>query len=156
MDNRSRTFAVLHIAVLLAGATGLFGRFISMGGLPLVWYRIMVAVVTMTAAMFALKRVHRIALKDVLPILGCGFLLAFHWVAFFASIKASNVSVGVVCIATSCFFTLCFQPLLAGKKVRLADVLVSFITILGVVLIVSIDIRYRAGILVGVVSAAID
>lgn len=155
MDNRSRTFAVLHIAVLLAGATGLFGRYISMGGLPLVWYRIMVAVITMTIAMFALKRLRRIAFRNVLPILVCGFLLAFHWVAFFASIKASNVSVGVVCIATSCFFTLCFQPFLAGKKVRFADILVSFITILGVMLIFSLDIRYRTGILLGLLSAAI-
>lgn len=43
----NRTLVILHIAVLLAGWTGLFGRLISLGGLPLVWYRMMVSVVVL-------------------------------------------------------------------------------------------------------------
>ena len=39
----NRTLIILHIAVLLAGWTGIFGRLISLGGLPLVWYRMMVS-----------------------------------------------------------------------------------------------------------------
>ena len=40
----TKTLILLHTAVFLAGWTGIFGRLISLGGLPLVWYRIMVSV----------------------------------------------------------------------------------------------------------------
>lgn len=35
------TLILLHLAVFLAGWTGIFGRLISLSGLPLVWYRIL-------------------------------------------------------------------------------------------------------------------
>ena len=44
------------------------------------------------------------------------------------------MSVGVACIATSCFFTLIFNPLFNRRKIALREVLVSFITIVGVLL----------------------
>ena len=47
----NRTLIILHIAVLLAGWTGIFGRLISLGGLPLVWYRMMVSVVVLSLVM---------------------------------------------------------------------------------------------------------
>ena len=46
--NNSRTLLLLHLAVFLAGWTGIFGRIISLSGLPLVWYRMAVSVVTLT------------------------------------------------------------------------------------------------------------
>ncbi len=46
--NNSRTLLLLHLAVFLAGWTGIFGRLISLSGLPLVWYRMAVNVVTLT------------------------------------------------------------------------------------------------------------
>ncbi len=46
--NNSRTLLLLHLAVFLAGWTGIFGRLISLSGLPLVWYRMAVSVVTLT------------------------------------------------------------------------------------------------------------
>ena len=46
--NNSSTLLLLHLAVFLAGWTGIFGRIISLSGLPLVWYRMAVSVVTLT------------------------------------------------------------------------------------------------------------
>lgn len=155
MSERNKTLIGLHIAVLLAGATGLFGRFISLGELPLVWYRVIVSGLTLAAVLAATGHLHRISLKAVMKIAGCGMLLAVHWVAFFASIKHSNVSVGVVCIATSCFFTTIIDPLINRKRFSPVDMLISFITIAGILLIFSLDIRYRTGILLGLLSAAI-
>lgn len=38
-DNRNnRVLWILHTAVFLAGWTGIFGRLISLAGLPLVWH----------------------------------------------------------------------------------------------------------------------
>lgn len=93
--------------------------------------------------------------RAALMIAGCGVLLGIHWVAFYASIQASNVSVGVACIATSCFFTAIFDPIINRHKVSWKDFLISFIAIAGILLIFSLDVRYRLGIALGLLSAAV-
>ena len=146
---------LLHTGVFLAGWTGIFGRLISLSGLPLVWYRIMVSVVTLALVLAVMKRLHRPGWKAIAMIAGCGAILALHWVAFYASIQSSNVSIGVACIATSCFFTTVLDPLINRKRMSWVEVLISFIAISGVLLIFSLDVRYRLGIALGLLSAAL-
>lgn len=158
-DNRlgkeTKTLILLHTAVFLAGWTGIFGRLVSLGGLPLVWYRMMVSVVTLALIQAVARKLHRLSWKAFAMIAGCGGILALHWVAFFASIQASNVSIGVACIATSCFFTTLMDPLINRKRISWMEVLISFIAIAGVLLIFSLDVRYRLGIALGLLSAAL-
>lgn len=104
-EKNVHTLILLHLAVFLAGWTGIFGRLITLSGLPLVWYRMLVSVVTLFLVLLAMRRFHIPKGKDLTRICACGFILATHWVAFYASIQASNVSVGVACIATTSFFT---------------------------------------------------
>ena len=151
----STTLVVLHLAVFLAGWTGVAGRLITLGGLPLVWYRMTVSVATLLLVLALGGRLHRIGWRALLKIGGCGVLLALHWVAFFASIQSSNVSIGVVCVATSCFFTSLFNPLINRKRLSWVEVLISFISIAGVLLIFSLDVRYRLGIVLGLTCAAL-
>lgn len=92
MKEKTITLIILHVAVFLAGWTGIFGRLVSLDGLPLVWYRMMTSVVVLTAVLGFMRRLHRTPVRAILKIGGCGVLLALHWVAFFASIQASNVS----------------------------------------------------------------
>lgn len=151
----TRTLILLHTAVFLAGWTGIFGRLISLGGLPLVWYRIMVSVAALAIVLALMGRLHKVGWAAFARIAGCGGILALHWVAFFTSIQASNVSIGVACIATSCFFTTLLDPLINRKRISWIEVLISFIAISGVLLIFSLDIRYRLGIALGLLSAAL-
>ncbi len=154
-DSPAKTLVLLHTAVFLAGWTGIFGRLISLGGLPLVWYRMMVSVPVLALVLALMGRLHRVSARAFAHIAGCGGLLALHWVAFYASIQASNVSIGVACIATSCFFTALLDPLLNRKALSWTEVFLSFIAIAGVLLIFSLDIRYRFGIALGLLSAAL-
>ena len=155
MKEKTLTLIILHIAVFLAGWTGIFGRLISLGGLPLVWYRMMTSVVVLTAVLALMRRLHKTSLRAVMKICGCGILLALHWVAFFASIQASNVSIGVAFVATSCFFTTLFDPLVNRKRVQWKNILLSFIAIAGILFIFSIDVRFRLGIALGLLCAAL-
>ena len=155
MRQLRRPLILLHTAVFLAGWTGIFGRLITLGGLPLVWYRIMVSVTVLAAVLWLTGRLHRLPWKSFARIAGCGGILALHWVAFYASIQASNVSIGVACIATSCFFTTLLDPAINRKRISWIEVLISFIAISGVLLIFSLDIRYRLGIALGLLSAAL-
>lgn len=155
MKEKTFTLIILHIAVFLAGWTGIFGRLISLGGLPLVWYRMITSVIVLFAVLAFMKRIHKTGWKGVMKICGCGVLLALHWVAFFASIQASNVSIGVACVATSCFFTTLFDPLVNQKRFQWKNILLSFIAIAGILFIFSIDVRYRLGIALGLLCAAL-
>ena len=149
----TKILILLHTAVFLAGWTGIFGRLISLGGLPLVWYRIMVSVVVLTITLALTGRLRKVRGKAFAMIAGCGGFLALHLVSFYASIQASNVSIGVACIATTCFFTTLLDPLINRKRICWIEVLISFIAISGVLLIFSLDIRYRLGIALGLLSA---
>ena len=155
MGKETKTLILLHTAVFLAGWTGIFGRLITLGGLPLVWYRMMVSVATLGLILALACRLHWLSRNSFLLIAGCGGILALHWVAFYASIQASNVSIGVACIATSCFFTTLLDPLINRKRIAWTEVLISFIAIAGVLLIFSLDVRYRLGIALGLLSAAL-
>lgn len=155
MKEKTITLIILHIAVFLAGWTGIFGRLISLGGLPLVWYRMMASVVMLFAILAFMKKTHKTSLKSVMKICGCGVLLAVHWVAFFGSIQTSNVSIGVACVATSCFFTTLFDPLVNKKRFQWKNILLSFIAIAGILFIFSIDVRFRLGIALGLLCAAL-
>lgn len=155
MKEQTRTLVILHTAVFLAGWTGIFGRMISLGGLPLVWYRMMISVATLVAVLALTHRLHKVGWRAILQIACCGILLALHWVAFFASIQTANVSIGVACIATTCFFTALFDPLINRKRASWPEILLSFLSIAGVLLIFSLDIRYRLGIALGLLSAAL-
>jgi drug/metabolite transporter (DMT)-like permease len=115
----------------------------------------MTSVVVLAAVLAVMRRLHRTGLRAVLKIGGCGILLAMHWVAFFASIQASNVSIGVACVATSCFFTTLFDPLVNRKRIQCKNILLSFIAIAGILFIFSIDVRYRLGIALGLLCAAL-
>ena len=154
-NTKTRTLLLLHLAVFLAGWTGVFGRLISLDGLPLVWYRVLVSLPSMLAVLALTGRLHRSARSAALRCAGLGVLLSLHWVAFYESIQASNVSVGVACIATTCFFSSLFEPILTGRRIQWVELLISFIAIAGILLIFSLDVRYRTGILWGLASAAV-
>ena len=49
MREKTLTLIILHVAVFLAGWTGIFGRLITLGGLPLVWYRMITSVIVLAS-----------------------------------------------------------------------------------------------------------
>ena len=88
-ENNPHNYLRLHIGILLAGATGIFGRIIALTEIPLVWYRMLIAAIVLWIVM---RMNHRVSIPErhqLARIAGCGILLAIHWVLFYASIKAS-------------------------------------------------------------------
>ena len=142
-------FIKLHISIILAGATGIFGKLISLNEALLVWYRMMLASLLFLLVLSVGKRLNRISFGDALRIGGVGLLLGLHWVFFYGSIKASNVSIGVVCFSLVGFFTAFLEPLVNCHRVSFKEVVFSLLTLFGVVLIFHFDTRYRLGIGLG-------
>lgn len=155
MTEIDKAYLRLHFGILLAGATGIFGRLISLSELPLVWFRVLIAAASMALVMALSKSLKKIPSKDIMPIGGCGILLAVHWVCFYASIKFANVSIAVVCIALDGFFTAILESLIYRRKPSWIEILLSMITVVGILLIFGIDPRYRLGIAFGAVASLV-
>ena len=143
----------LHAAILLAGATGLFGRLVTIGELPLVCIRVILAALILGAIMATQRHLHRIPWAHLWKIMGCGILLSVHWVFYYGSIKAANVSIGAVCFALVGFFTAIIEPLLEHRRPSYKELLLSILTVVGIGLIFGLDARYRLGIAIGIVSS---
>lgn len=148
-------FIKLHISVLIAGTTGLFGKLVTLNGFAMASYRIVLAALLFLVFMAVNGKIRRVPLRAMLRMGGVGVLLAIHWVFFFASIKMSNVSIGVVCYSLVGFFTAVFEPLTSKGRWSAHELLYSVITLLGILLIFGFDSRYRLGICLGVVSSLV-
>lgn len=143
----------LHISVFLAGFTGALGLLIQLNEGLLVWYRILLTVVTLFIWLSWKNKIARITASSVWTLLGIGTLIALHWVCFYGSIKMANVSIGLVCFASVGLFTAFLEPLLTNKKFSWSETGLGMISLIGIYLIFHFDSRYRTGILIGIASA---
>lgn len=148
-------FLKLHISILLAGFTGLFGKLVTLNEGLLVWYRMLFAAILLFLILWGRGLLQKISFREVLKIGGTGLLLGLHWVFFYGSIKVANVSIGVVCFSLVGFFTALLEPLIIQRRMSLKELLFSLITVFGIVLIFQFDMRYRTGIIIGVISSAL-
>ena len=151
MNETKKGFIQLHLSVLLAGFTGLFGKLITLNEVDIVWSRMLFT----SAILLVFTGLPRVGRRKFLELCGCGALLGLHWMLFYGSIKASNVSIGVICFSLIGFFTAVFEPLLFKKRFSPIEILFSLITVAGILCIFSLDARYRYGISIGVVSSAV-
>ena len=151
MTETRRGFVQLHLSVLLAGFTGLFGRLITLNEVDIVWYRMLFT----SLILLVFTGLPRIGWRKFLQLCGCGALLGVHWMLFYGSIKASNVSIGVMCFSLIGFFTALFEPLIYKRRISGVELLFSLITVAGVLCIFSLDARYRYGITIGIASSAV-
>ena len=154
-----KDYLLLHLSVFIAGFTGVLGRLITLDSAVLVWWRMAAAAVIMFIYL-TLETRHGTSLRgygfrDILQMSGVGLLLALHWVFFYASIKASNVSIGVVCFSLVGFFTALFEPIINKHRFSGREFLFSLLTLLGIYLLFQFDSRYRLGIVFGVISSAL-
>ena len=145
----------LHFSVLLAGFTGVFGKLIALNDGLLVWWRVALTAAIMQCLLFWRAGASFPAWRLTLVEFGVGALQCTHWVLFYASIRASNISVALVCISLMGFFSAVFSPFILKTAWSARQFVYSGLTIAGIAMIFHFDPRYRLGIAIGVVSSAI-
>ena len=67
-----KAFLQLHIAVFLAGFTGVLGKLISLNEGLLVWYRLLITVATLWILYMLQKKIRTQSLKTIVPAVNCG------------------------------------------------------------------------------------
>lgn len=148
-----KAFLQLHTAVFLAGFTGILGRLITLNEGLLVWYRLLITVLTLIPLYYFQKKFERVAFQDIMKMFGVGVLAALHWIAFYASIKYSNVSIALVCFSATGFFTAIIEPFITGRKFIISELLLGLLVIGGISLIFHFDPQFKTGIILGLVCA---
>lgn len=134
-----KAFLQLHLSVLLAGWTGIFGKLITMSPGFIVLWRIIIAG-TLLWGWLALRRtIEYVRPKDRLGIMAVGALLMIQWTLFYAAIKASNVFL---------------EPLITRTRMSIKEIGFSILTVFGISLIFHFDTQYRTGIMLSLTSAA--
>jgi drug/metabolite transporter (DMT)-like permease len=148
-----KAFFQLHLAVFLAGFTGVLGRLISLNEALLVWYRLLITVISLWILFFFQKKLRRISPAGMAKIMGVGAIVALHWVAFYGSIKYANVSVALVCFSAIGFFTAILEPLITRNAFNRVELLLGLLVIAGIYLIFHFDPQFKTGIIIGIISA---
>jgi len=143
----------LHFIVLIYGFTAILGKLISLPADQLVWYRMLIAVITFYLFIRWKKTDLSITAKQFFQLFGIGFIVAIHWITFFGAIKISNVSVTLGCLATVTLFTSLLEPFFFRKRINVVEVIVGLMIILGLYLIFRFETRYSLGIVVALTSA---
>ncbi len=148
-----KAFWQLHIAVLLAGFTAILGKLIKLNEILLVSYRLLLTVIILAVLISIRKQWQKLKVRHLIRITGVGFIICLHWVAFYGSIKYSNVSVALVCFSATGFFTAVLEPLIMKKNAVWQEILLGFLAIVGIYIIFDFYPEYLKGIAFGIVAA---
>jgi drug/metabolite transporter (DMT)-like permease len=148
-----KAFLQLHIAVFLAGFTAIFGKLIGLNEGLLVWYRMLLTALVLAWLIGRRGRLPKLTLKETLRLFGVGGIIAFHWIAFYGSVKYGNVSIAVVCLSASGFFSALLEPFISKRKFSPAELLLGILSIAGVVIIFDFHPHLQTGVVLGILSA---
>ena len=152
-NDKLKSYLHLHLIVFIWGFTAILGALISLEALPLVWYRMLFAVIFILIYIGFKKIPVKISTKTLLQFLVAGFIIAMHWFTFFKAIKVSNVSITLACLSTGAFFTSFLEPILYGKKIVWYEVFFGLIVVSGLLIIFNVEGNYIEGILLALSSA---
>lgn len=148
-----RNYILLHLIVIIFGFTGIIGAMISVSPDKLIWFRTLVAGTIIFLYGKYKKSGFNIGRKKMLQLLATGLIIAIHWIGFYGAIKVSNVSVTLVCFASSSFFAALLEPLFYKRKIDAREVLFGVLVMACIGFIFSIETKYVSGVLLGLLAA---
>ncbi|NLN25142.1 MAG: DMT family transporter [Bacteroidetes bacterium] len=143
----------LHFIVFIWGFTAVLGALISLDAVPLVWYRMGLAVIMVFVYLLIRKEKLKLPWKTVLKFAGGGIIIAAHWLTFFMAIKVSNVSITLAVLSTGAFFASILEPIFYKRKIIYYEVLFGLCVMIGLYVIFEVDTSYALGIALALTSA---
>lgn len=147
-----KAYWAYHVCVFLWGFTAVFGRIIDLSETVLVWYRMGITSCILLMLPSLWRSLRSIDKKIVWRLIGVGVLVTAHWISFYGSIKASNISVALTCLATTSIFVSVFEPIFFGKKFILHELMLALVVVPAMYLIFHFSGDFQKGIIMGLVS----
>ena len=153
MTERVKNLILMHFVVLIFGFTGILGKLITIEAVPLVFWRTAIGAVTIYLWLKLQNKVTKKSWATIAKLAGVGILIAIHWVTFFASIKASNVSIALTMLAVSPMFVGFIEPIFFRRKIDPKEIFIASVVIVGVAITLKFSSGYELGVLLGLISA---
>lgn len=145
----------MHVATLLFGLAGVLGAAVGLTAIEVTFGRTLFASIALFVVWWFSGKREGTVLNPL--VLFSGVLLAFHWVAFFASIQMSTVAVGLVMFSTCPIFVALLEPFFYRESFKISALVAALVVLVGVIIVSGVhrgEIIYAQGILVGAASGA--
>ncbi len=152
-NDKIKNYLHLHFLVFIAGFTAILGELITISAVPLVWFRMLIASILVFVYIKISKTDISISPKAVIKLFLAGFIIALHWITFFWSIDASNVSIALAMFSTGAFFASIIEPIVFKRKTIWYEIIFGILVIIGIFIITQSELKYLKGIILGISSA---
>lgn len=152
----TKDYVKLHFIVWIWGFTAILGLLISIPSVEIVWYRTMIAFMALGVMLHFRKHNFQLGYKEVLKILGTGFIIAAHWILFFAAARVSTASVCLAGMATCSLWTSFIEPWVNKRKIKIFEVVLGLVVIVGLYVIFRFQFNHALGLFMAVVSAMLS
>ncbi|MFQ3296976.1 MAG: drug/metabolite transporter (DMT)-like permease [Polaribacter sp.] len=152
-ESNLKNYLLLHLIVFIWGFTAILGALITIDAIPLVWYRMLLAVVFIAIFFLWKKKSFKVDRKGLIKFFFTGVVIALHWVFFFKAIKVSNVSVALVTMSTGAFFTSLLEPIFFKRKINRLEIFLGLLVIAGLYIIFNFESQYKLGIVYALIAS---
>lgn len=160
----------IHLAVLLFGFSGLFGKWVTVSPIWVVAGRSFVAVCTV----FLFMRLYRdkregstvqrsfingLTSQHRWEIFASSLVLTLHWLTFYHAIQLSTVALGLIGFATYPIFVTLLEPWLTRQRYRSSDIQSALIVVMGLLVLSpqwDVSPAHAQGLFWAVVSGALN
>lgn len=143
----------LHFIVFIWGFTSVLGVLIALPSVELVFFRTILSVMGMGLLIYLLKKPLYLPVRKMVQLVLTGFLVAAHWILFFASAKISTVSICLSALSTTSLLTAFTEPLINRTRIKGYEVLFGMFAIAGIVTIFHFEAGYLGGLVLGLLAA---
>ena len=152
-ESKLKNYLLLHFIVFIWGFTAILGALISLDAVPLVWYRMSLAVIFIVLYFIIKKKSFKVDAKGIFKFFVTGVIIALHWIFFFKAIKVSNVSIALVTMSTGAFFVSLIEPIFFRRKIKPLEIILGLIVIFGLYIIFNFESQYKLGIFYALISS---
>jgi drug/metabolite transporter (DMT)-like permease len=127
----------IHVAVLLFGLAGLFGKFLVLPAWCIVLGRTAFAAIALGVVLLLTQPNRQPKDAKTMGLFGLlGLILAIHWITFFHAIQVSSVAVGLLAVSTFPIFITFVEPWWFKEKRRPMDMATALLVLLGLCIMV--------------------
>jgi drug/metabolite transporter (DMT)-like permease len=145
-------YVKLHFVVFLWGFTAILGKLVTIPSVEMVFYRTLLAAIGMGVVILVMRGSFKVSNSDLVKLLLTGFIVAMHWLTFFASGRISNPSTSLVGFATCSLWAAFLEPLAKKSKIQTVEVGLGIVVIIGLYIIFSFNFQYPMGLFLGILS----
>jgi drug/metabolite transporter (DMT)-like permease len=143
----------LHFIVWIWGFTAILGLLISIPAVEIVFFRTLIAFGTLGIILLLRKTNFKVGKREIFKILGTGFIIAAHWILFFAAARVSTASVCLAGIATCSLWTSFLEPIMNRTKIKNFEVFLGLTVLGGLYVIFRFEFNHALGLGMAILSA---